>query len=153
MDISDIGSLWESFFYPIFNFVIIFIALVFILGRDRSKETIRKIALCIDGFVFAKKEKAKQTTDEQVVLPKIYKPLRKAIGEAVKKPMSWLFVFFLLSFAVYKISIFYSNHFFPLSYSRRPDIVMALNVKPEVLAESSPNLCVNCFRHNMQEAA
>lgn len=135
MDISDIGSLWDSFFYPIFNTAIIVTATVFILGRDKAKEIIRKIAFRIDGFVFTKKEKAKQTSDEQSALPKIYKPLRKAIGEAVKKPMSWLFVLFLLSFAVNKFSIFYSNHFFPFSYSLRSDIIMALKVEPVVLAE------------------
>ena len=91
MEIDKISSLWDSFFFPILNTLLIILALYIILGKDEFSRIWISLGKRIDRIIYSKpKTKEKDQTDQ----PRFFGALKKSIQEALKKPATWIFVCF-----------------------------------------------------------
>ena len=111
MEIDKINNLWESFFFPVLNTMFIILSLYIILGKDECGHLWTSLGKRIDSIVFSKQKKEKYSSQ-----PKIFGVLKKSIQEALKKPATWIFVCFLLSFGINKLIFYHANNVFPLRY-------------------------------------
>ena len=162
MKIGDISSLWNNLFYPVLSTIIVFLSLFYIFGKDSIRNFFRSVASKTDRLIFGddtkpveetankqdgesigidkteNKENGKET-DEVIATEqkqsRINKILSVGIKEAVKKPITWLFGFFLICFAVYRLMLFYSNSIFPITYSFSTTEVAYHVVSKDIIAQ------------------
>lgn len=130
MKISEISQVWNNLFYPVLSTVVILFSLYCIVGKPFFKKALTSFSIKTDELVFGSN---KQVAESENHL-RTYDAIVKNLKEIIKKPITWLFASLILCFAVYRIMVFYSNNFFPLTYHFSMEDMAVYNVDKHTLA-------------------